>query len=325
VAVDLYSIYDEYARTTESTKQERCKMPKVSVIIPTHNRAEYLRNAIESASKQTFQDLEIIVVDDNSTDHTAEVVEGFENRKIKYIRKNVKKGPSAARNTAILESKGKYIAFLDDDDEWVPNKLQEQIKLLDRSKLKICGVYSNRLVLERATKRLISANPQADKLKGNLLSQLLIGSPIHTSTVLLKKRCLDEIGLFDETMSYMEDRDLWIRLSLKYDFEYINDPLSIAYVHKQGHLSESLEGQTAGREKLLQKYSNLFSQNKKSWSKLHLLQGAQYCQLKNMKKGRKNILKGIKINPFNFEAYLHLLSSIFGQSAYQFLRKSFRI
>ena len=123
----------------------------------------------------------------------------------------------------------------------------------------------------------------------------------------------------------MEDRDLWIRLSLKWDFEYIPDQLCIAYVHKQGHLSESLTGQTAGREKILQKYNKIFREDKKSWSKLHVLQGAQYCQLKNMKKGRKNILKGIRINPFNFKAYLYLLSALLGQNTYEFLRKSFRI
>jgi glycosyltransferase involved in cell wall biosynthesis len=300
-------------------------MPKVSVIIPTHNRAGYLGGAIESVLKQTFKDLEVIVVDDNSTDNTAEVVRRFKNRRINYIRKNTNKGPSAARNTGLAAARGKYIAFLDDDDEWVPHKLQKQVELLDKCQPNICGVYSNRLVLDKSTNRVISASPQTNRLRGDLLSQLFIGSPIHTSTVLIRKRCLDEIGLFDETMSYMEDRDLWIRLSLKWAFEYINDPLSIAYVHKLGHLSESLAGQTAGREKLLQRYNKLFSKDRKSWSNLHLVQGAQYCQLKNMKKGRNHILEGIKINPLNFKAYLHLLSSLFGQNAYQFLRKSFRI
>lgn len=300
-------------------------MPKVSVIIPTFNRATFLKCAIESVLNQTYNDFEAVVVDDNSSDHTHKVVESFRDSRIKYHRHDENKGPSAARNTAILTSTGDYIAFLDDDDTWFRNKLEKQIELLDRSHQDICGVYSNRIVLDKATNRVISSKPKSDKLKGNLLSQLLIGSPIHTSTVMLRKKCLDEVGLFDETMSYMEDRDLWIRLSLKWAFEYINYPLSIAYVHKQGHLSERLLGQTAGRERLLKRYSKLFSQNKKSLSKLHLLQGAQYCQLKNMKRGRKNILKGIKINPFNFKAYLHLVSSIFGQSTYQFLRKSFRI
>jgi GT2 family glycosyltransferase len=179
-------------------------------------------------------------------------------------------------------------------------------------------------VVDKLNNRIISASPHAKKLKGNLLYQLSIGSPIHTSTVIIKKKCIEKVGLFDESMSYMEDRDFWIRLSLNWDFEYIDTPLTIAYVHKKGHLSESLEGQTAGREKLLKRYNDLFNRDKKTWSKLHLLQGAQYCQLENMKKGRKNIMKGIKINPFNLKAYLHLFSSLLGPNGYQYMRKSFR-
>ena len=300
-------------------------MPKVSVIIPTHNRDEFLGSTIASVLSQTYSDFEIIVVDDNSGDRTHEVIKSIKDGRMKYIRHRDNMGPSAARNTAISSASGEYIAFLDDDDEWIPEKLQKQVELLDKCEPNICGVYSNRLVVDKLSNRIISTSPQAKKLKGNLLYQLSIGSPIHTSTVLIRKRCIEKVGLFDETMSYMEDRDFWIRLSLNWDFEYIDKPLTIAYVHKQGHLSESLEGQTTGREKLLERYNDLFHKDRKTWSKLHLLQGAQYCQLKNMKKGRKNILKGIKIYPFNLKAYFHLFSSFLGINAYRRLRKSFRI
>jgi glycosyltransferase involved in cell wall biosynthesis len=298
---------------------------KVSVIIPTHNRAELLRAAIVSVLNQTFKDIEIIVADDRSTDHTREVVRSFRDKRIKYITNHNNLGPSATRNYAILESKGEYIAFLDDDDEWVPEKLQKQVALLDQSPPIICGVYSDRLIIDRLTNKIISEGLQSNKVRGNLLSQLTMHNQINTCTVLLRKRCLDKVGLFDETISYMEDRELWIRLSLNWDFEYINEPLTRTYVHKQGHLSARLKEQIEGREKLLTKYSNLFNQDRKNWSKLHLLQGAQYCQLKNMKKGRKNFIKGIKIYPFNFNAYLYLLSAVLGSNAYQRLRKSFRI
>ena len=294
---------------------------KVSVIIPTHNRAELLRCAIASALEQTFKDLEIIVADDNSTDHTREVVRSFQDRRIKYIRKDDNTGPSATRNTAILASGSEYIAFLDDDDEWLPDKLQKQVKLLDKSLPNICGVYSNRLVIDKLSDRIISANPRSEKLSGNLLYQLAIGNPIHTSTVLIRKRCLQEVGLFDETISYMEDRDLWIRLSSNWDFEYIDDPLTIAHVHKQGHLSRSLEGQTAGREKLLERYNHLFKKNRKNLGKLYIHQGVQYCQSKRMRKGRKNIVRGLRLYPYTVKAYLHFLASLFGPRIYGSLRK----
>jgi len=298
---------------------------KVTVIIPTHNRAEFLRTAILSALNQTFRDIEIIVADDKSTDHTQEVVKSFKDKRIRYIANKSNRGPSATRNSAILASKGEYIAFLDDDDEWVPEKLQKQVKLLDESPPEICGVYSDRLIIDRSSNKVVSKGLQSDKLKGNLLSQLATRNQINTCTVLLRKRCLDEVGLFDETISYMEDRDLWIRLSLNWDFEYINEPLTMTYVHKHGHLSDRLFEQTKGREKLLTKHRNLFNQDRKAWSKLHLLQGAQYCQLKDMKKGRKNFVEGIKVYPLNFNAYFHLLSALLGKNAYQRLRRSFKL
>ena len=299
-------------------------MPKVSVIIPTYNRAEFLRSAIESALNQTFTDLEIIVSDDKSTDHTREVVKSFNDRRIKYILNEGNKGPSATRNTAILASGGEFIAFLDDDDEWLQDKLQKQVEILDKSQPNICGVYSNRLFIDKMSGKVISDNPGTERFKGNLLYQLMIKSPIHTSTVVIRKRCLDKIGLFDETISYMEDRDMWIRLSINWNFEYISKPLTKAYVHGCSHLSHNLEGQTAGREKLLERYQHLFEKNKDSWGKLYLCLGTQYCQLKQMKKGRKNIIKGIKIYPFSKIAYFHLFSSLLGPNNYQRVRKFYK-
>ena len=235
-----------------------------------------------------------------------------------------KKGPSAARNTAILASKGEYIAFLDDDDKWLPDKLKKQVEVLDHSLPNICGVYTKSLKIDKLTGKIISPNPETDKIKGNLLYQLMIKSPIHTPTVLVKKRCLEEVGLFDETISFMEDLDLWIRLSMNWDFEYISKPLTKVYVHGIAHLSRNLLGQTAGREKLLERYKYLFKKNRKSWGALYLRLGAQYCQLKKMKKGRKNIIKAIKIYPFSKMAYYHFFSSLLGPNLYQSVRKLYK-
>jgi glycosyltransferase involved in cell wall biosynthesis len=299
-------------------------MPKVSAILPTYNRAEFLHFAIQSALNQTFNDIEIIVCDDKSTDNTREVVERYSDERIKYILNKGKKGPSATRNTAILTTEGEYIAFLDDDDEWLPDKLNRQVALLDHSPSNICGVYSNRFLIDRKSDRILSNDPGTEKKKGNLLYQLMIKSPIHTSTVMIRKTCLEQIGLFDETMSYMEDRDLWIRLSMKWDFEYISTPLTKAYVHGLEQLSRNLAGQTVGREKLLERYHDFFKKNRKSWGALYLCLGTQYCQMRQMKKGRNNIIKGILKYPFNKIAYFHLFSSFLGSNNYQRLRNVYK-
>ena len=295
-------------------------MPKVSVIIPTYNRERFLPSAIKSVLKQTFTDFEVIVSDDKSTDHTKQIVRSFRDERVKYILNEGNKGVSAARNSAILASKGDYIAFLDDDDQWLPVKLQKQVEVLDNSRPNICGVYANRVFIEKATGKILSDNPGTKKLRGNLLHQLMIRCPINTPTVVLKRRCLDKIGLFDETISYMEDRDLWIRLSLHWDFEYISESLARIYVHGQSHLSQNLEAQTAAKEVILEKYKHLFKKHKRSCATLYLCLGAQYCQLKEMKKGRKYIVKGIINHPFNKIAYFHFFSSLLGKNNYQHVR-----
>ena len=117
-------------------------MAKVSVIVPTHNRADYLSAAIESVLEQTFQDFELLVVDDASTDTTAALVSSFSDSRIKFIRLDMNRGGSAARNQGILSSRCDYIAFLDDDDAWTPEKLELQVELLDRAPAEVGAVYT---------------------------------------------------------------------------------------------------------------------------------------------------------------------------------------
>lgn len=295
-------------------------MPKVSVIIPTYNRADLLRTAISSALNQTFSDFEIVVVDDRSTDHTQDIIKSFKDNRIKYILNTGKKGPSAARNSAILMSKSEYIAFLDDDDEWLPEKLHRQVELIDQSGSDVCGVHTNIIKKRKETGKIIFHDRGTKKLKGNLLDQLSVGGLMITPTILLRKKCLDQIGLFDETISYMEDRDLWIRLSMKWDFEYIPDPLVIVYLHEKEHLSTNIEAQVLGKEALYNRYPSLFKKNRKQWSEYLRILGLQYCQLEDMKKGRKNIIKSIMNSPFIINNYPYLVAAFLPPNLYKKLR-----
>ena len=299
--------------------------PEVSVIIPTFNRAAFLKSAIKSALHQTYDDIEIIVVDDNSSAPVHDVIKKLQDTRIKYIRHKHNFGVSVARNTGIKASKGKYIAFLDDDDEWLPEKLEKQVEIIKKSSEKVCGIYSNFFIIDNFKKKTTDINPKIKVKRGNLFKQFALGNPIHTSTVFIKKKCIKEIGLFDETISYMEDRDLWIRLAAKWDFEYIDQPLIKILVHQKPKLSENIENQIKGRKKIIERYDYLFKKYKKAHSKLYLLQGAQYCQIKNMKEGRKNLINGIKIYPFNYNAYVHYILSLLGANVYQRVRSAFGV
>lgn len=130
------------------------KNPTVSVIIPTHNRANLIGKAIDSVLDQTCQDFEIIVIDDGSTDNTAEIVKGFDDFKIHYISHELNRGTSAARNTGIKASRGEYIALLDSDDEWLPEKLDRQVEVLQDEPSEVGVVYSDVLYIDENGKNM---------------------------------------------------------------------------------------------------------------------------------------------------------------------------
>lgn len=198
-------------------------MPKVSVIIPTYGRANIVSQAIKSVLTQTYKDYEIIVVNDGSTDNTPEVIAQFGNE-IRIIHQT-NKGLSAARNTGIRASQGDYIAFLDDDDLWEPHKLETQIPILE-SLHKIGLIYSDMLFFSGQDLLPGSYNKYYPTPSIQLLWNLFYVNYIPVPTVVVRRECLDEVGLFDETLTACEDYDLWLRIIAKYPVHFVNDLLA---------------------------------------------------------------------------------------------------
>ncbi|MBW4574226.1 MAG: glycosyltransferase [Aphanothece sp. CMT-3BRIN-NPC111] len=201
-------------------------MPSVSVIITTYQRASLVTQAIKSVLAQSYKDYEIIVVNDGSTDNTAEVLNKFQD-KIKIIHQN-NKGLSFARNIAIQNSQGQYIAFLDDDDVWLPTKLEKQIALLEANN-KIGLIYSDMSYFDE---KEIFPETTAKKRPLPLarISWMLFPYPNLTprpSSVVVRRETLDEIGLFDESLTACEDYDLWLRISEKWLVYYLDEPLTM--------------------------------------------------------------------------------------------------
>src|SRR5712691_1680422 len=252
-------------------------MPKVSVVIPTHNRAEFLRSAITSVLNQTFQDFEIVIIDDASKDHTQEVIASFNDARIKIIYNQVNKGDAGARNIGIMNSSCKYIAFLDDDDEWLPEKLKIQTYLLDNSPPEIGGVCTGQFTIEKVSGRILSVcNPETNDLsKENFIA---------TSSVLLRRDCFEKHGLFDESMPTSSDHDMWIRISKKFFFKIIGIPLVNYYTHKN-RLTFNYEKMVRGKEILFEKYNDFFKQNPREYAKEYLGLGVLYCYKGELQKG----------------------------------------
>jgi GT2 family glycosyltransferase len=213
--------------------------PLVSVIIPTYNYGRFVSEAINSVLAQTFQDFEIIVVDGGSTDDTRSIVEAM-GRQVQYIyQENL--GPIVARNTGIRTARGRYIAFLDADDLWLPHKLERQVELMNRHP-EVGLVYSTIYQFESKSGAIVGEYPVADCRAGHVLRDLYLHCFVPSPTPLVRKSVLDDVGLFDEEIRYgSEDWDLWLRIAARYQFAFVPEPLAKYRYHashrsKEGHL-----------------------------------------------------------------------------------------
>ena len=280
---------------------EMDSFPQVSVIIPTHNRPEFLRLAITSVLKQTFQDFEIIVVDDASTDHTCDVVWSFNDSRIQYIRLSGHSGDAGTRNAGVMKSTGKFIAFLDDDDEWLPEKLHAQVSILTNSAEEICGMYTGRLNVDVKTGEVLNIRPALKR--GNLFHEMLSNNRITTSSVLLKRSCLEELGLFDQRMPCGSDQDLWIRLSRKYHWDCIATALVRYGVHPR-KLTTDWSLKTLAKEMLMERYHNLLVLTPEVYSQHYYALGTMYCLNGDIEKGRASYIQAIALFPYHVRPYL---------------------
>lgn len=225
--------------------------PLVSVIIPTYNRANLIGRAIQSVLDQTYRNIEVIVVDDASNDNTEEIVTKFRNKDIIYIRQDHNKGGGAARNAGIIASSGQYIAFLDDDDEWLNDKLEKQVQTIKTLSPEWGGIYCGFYRITGKKTRKFEVFKKGD-LKTELLREKLdIGS---SSTLLFIKKILLEIGLFDETFERNQDFELLIRFFRKYKLFSLKEPLVKIYTRKYNIPNGEMMARV--KYKYISKYNN---------------------------------------------------------------------
>jgi len=203
--------------------------PTVSIVVPTYNRAHYLGQAIDSILSQTYTDYEIIVIDDGSTDHTAELVKAMSDPRIRYIFQE-NQGISGARNTGVQTARGRYIAFLDSDDVWLPDLLQAAVETLDTDPA-IGLVYARAQAFDREGTPLPQKTGAPPKFADDPLQSALWGDFVTTITVVVRRELLERVGPFDETMKGNEDWDMWIRLARVSQFRFVDRVLASFRVH----------------------------------------------------------------------------------------------
>lgn len=290
-------------------------MPKVSVIIPVYNSSKYLSETIESVLAQTFQDFEIVTVDDGSRGNSKEILQGYIEKypnKIHYIYQE-NRGIAGARNTGIRNAKGEFIALLDADDKWHPERLEAGVKVIESSP-EIGLVYTN--VTKINEKGDFLGTPTNEQcLSGYIFEDLFLRKAnFYTLTVLFRKECCDKVGLFDENPVCMgvDDRDLWLRISRKYRIEYVDKVLAYYRVHGTQY-SKNLDKMVAARiyvvDKLVPDDGKNTRLRKLALAVIFKEAGDQSLFKRDLKEARRFYFKAIKNNPFYIWPWINFLKT----------------
>ncbi len=243
-------------------KEKVLKTPKmenkelVSVIIPTYNRAHIIKRAIKSVLNQTHENLEIIVIDDASTDNTHEIVGSIRDNRVSYIRHETNKNGSAARNTGMKKARGNYIAFLDSDDIWNEKKTEQQLDRIKSAGNEYGAVYCS-YINYYEDKGVKEFSNKAANLEGNVRKALLGGwCPSTTSLFMIRVEARDAGLFFDENLKSFQDHDYWIRVSEKFKFCAVNNYLVTKYEHAGIQVAKNLVPRIESINTFLDKWHN---------------------------------------------------------------------
>ena len=289
----------------------------ISVIITTYMREPaFVVRAVTSVLHQTYKETEIIVVDDSPADYQfrrevkAAVCEcGRENQEtqIRYIEHDTNKGACAARNTGLKFARGEYIAYLDDDDEWLPEKLEKQLNIMESTDAGL--VYCGRICKNDITG--VSSTEKIRYYRGSVFDRLLymnfIGS---TSFPLIRTDCLREAGGFDEKMQSAQDVDVWLRIAEKHTVEYVAEPLVIYHEHGGEQITSNPVKKINGLEQLNQKYKKYIDADPRLWHRRHIFITPYYAMAGDRKKAFRIWLSCVRRCPGNLRENLRYLKLI---------------
>lgn len=291
-------------------------MARVSVIIPCYNYSHLVGRAIESVLNQTYRDLEIIVVDDGSTDECREVVEKY--RQVRYIYQ-VNQGPNAARNKGIMvASSSEFIAFLDADDEWLPHKLEKQIKVMDTRPL-VGLVYSKIYTIEECSGAIIGTSRHHFFHEGHVMEKLFMHQFVPSPTPLIRRNVFERVGCFDPKAIGSDDWEMWLRISAHFEFAYVSEPLAKYTVHKSwGSHTTYLtyeRDMLAFFDKAVREYPEKLGplQNLRLFTFTQKL-GWYLVRNGESKAGLERLRRAVSYCPLRFKTYLFIALSLIGPS-----------
>lgn len=300
--------------------------PLVSVIIPCYNGQQYIKEAIESVLQQKYQVFEIIIIDDASTDSSDKVIQAYlSDHRIMYHKNPVNGGIPFSRNTGIRESNGDYIAFLDQDDFWLPNFLST---LIEKSKkhpdigLIFCDFYV--LDTSKGTKRIIrNPNPPDPHVFLEKLFLHKISIATFMQTALVKRECIDSLGYLDESLKVLDDYEFWLRVAGCYSMNRVDIPLVVKRQHAENALDKSDDSVFMDKLKISAKavrfYPELVRYTRKrnglifnDWALFLMKNG-------DLKGAKSKFIRSLRENKLNILSYVGLLALLFGRKGRYFI------
>lgn len=285
--------------------------PRVSVVIPAYNSETTIKQSIESVFNQTIKDFEIIVIDDGSTDETSLILKSIADDRLKVFRQS-NSGVSSARNKGINKAKGRFIAFLDSDDYWLPNKLEIQLNYFQKDQnldlISTSAIFCTKYKLKYKN---------SERKKGRTFKRLLKGNHILTSSCMVKRDLLENYSGFDSSITLGEDWEFWLRLAKENRFLTISDPLVLYKVHPNQKYSTHIH--IRDRKKILESLMSLDYKGtlfkiyvKRLWlSNTYLIAAPKmYYETNSFISFFHYFTKGILLLPFNFKGVIRSLISL---------------
>lgn len=295
-----------------SPEPEAKPPPAVSVVLPAFNREGTIRMAIESVLRQTWDDFELIVVDDHSADGTVEAIRAIEDPRLILLRTPQNMGPSGARNTGLRAARGKWVAFQDSDDEWLPEKLRRQMERLQEPDEPWVACYCGMAVVGsihgrsgRNRLRYIP-NPEITAVEGALLPTVLKTSLISTQMLIARRSVLERIGGFDENLPALEDWDLVLRLACEGSFAFVDEPL-VLQRFSQNSITHDIARRILGRSAIIEKHGALMGERPKQLANQYRILAGEHRQLGRFAEARAAMRNARRADPRAPELWLRYL------------------
>jgi glycosyltransferase involved in cell wall biosynthesis len=296
-------------------------VPTVSAIITTFNRERFLVGALQSALGQTYRDFELLVLDNSSADGTPALIARQADPRIRYVR-HPPLGIAAARNLGVREAQGEFVAFLDDDDEWLPGKLEQQVAAFRGCPAGLGLVYGG---FTRIDERGVEVETHHPALRGKILSELLWQRDAFTgsaSNPMMRASVLRSLGGFDEALATSEDWELYLRLAERFEVESVPDVLLRIRTHRGSRLGDRIEDARRVEEVVLHRFGPRMNARLRS---LYLRKiGGKLCRTGAVRQGRERLREAIRADPLNPVAYAQYGLSLLGAAVYRRVHDSYR-